>query len=111
MPMSRVTGQHENDALTLFSRTKGLALRRQIIRMRPLRARGPITESSTATTTVATACGFTSISQFCQQFKAHYGLLPNAVRQQYVRMELRSGALPPAAPRGAASPGIFRNRR
>jgi transcriptional regulator GlxA family with amidase domain len=38
---------------------------------------------------VATRCGFNSLSQFYQHFTAAYGLPPNAVREQYVRMELR----------------------
>jgi AraC-like DNA-binding protein len=87
--ITRVTGLHENYALTLFTRTMRLPLKKFVIRLRLLRARGLLTQSSVAIATVAAQCGFTSISQFYQQFKAAYGLPPNAVREQYVRMELR----------------------
>jgi AraC-like DNA-binding protein len=87
--ITRVTGLHENYALTLFTRTMRLPLKKFVIRLRLLRARGLLTQSSVAISTVAAQCGFTSISQFYQQFRAAYGLPPNAVRQQYVRMELR----------------------
>lgn len=87
--ITRVTGLHENYALTLFTRTMRLPLKKFVTRVRLLRARGLLTQSSVAIATVAAQCGFTSISQFYQQFKAAYGLPPNAVREQYVRMELR----------------------
>jgi AraC family transcriptional regulator, melibiose operon regulatory protein len=87
--ITRVTGLHENYALTLFTRTMRMPLKKFVIRLRLLRARGLLTESSTAITTVAEKCGFSSISQFYQHFKSAYGLPPNAVRDQYVRMELR----------------------
>jgi len=38
---------------------------------------------------VATASGFSSVSQFYAQFKSGYGLPPAEVREQYLRMELR----------------------
>jgi AraC-like DNA-binding protein len=87
--ITRVTGLHENYALTLFTRTMRLPLKKFVTRLRLLRARGLLTQSSVAIGSVATQCGFTSVSQFYQQFKAAYGLPPNAVREQYVRMELR----------------------
>lgn len=87
--ITRVTGLHENYALTLFTRTMRLPLKKFVIRMRLLRARGLLTESTAGISAVAGACGFTSLSQFYQHFKAAYGLSPNALRQQYVRMELR----------------------
>jgi AraC-like DNA-binding protein len=87
--ITAVTGLHQNYALTLFTRTMRLPLKKFVIRLRLMRARGLLTESSAAITTVATRCGFSSISQFYQHFKTAYGLPPNAVRDQYVRMELR----------------------
>jgi transcriptional regulator GlxA family with amidase domain len=86
--ITRVTGLHENYALTMFTRTMRLPLKRFVIRLRLLRARGMLTESSLGIAAIAGACGFASISQFYHHFKAAYGLSPNAVREQYVRMEL-----------------------
>ena len=86
--ITAVTGLHENYALTLFTRTMHMPLKKFVIRLRLLRARGLLTESSVAIATVAERCGFNSISQFYQHFKSAYGLAPNAVREQYVRMEL-----------------------
>lgn len=87
--ITRVTGLHENYALTLFTRTMRLPLKKFVTRLRLLRARGMLTETSLGISAVAGACGFTSLSQFYQHFKTAYGLPPNMVRQQYVRMELR----------------------
>lgn len=86
--ITRVTGLHENYALTLFTRTMRLPLKRFVVRLRLLRARGMLTESSLGIAAIAGACGFASLSQFYHHFKAAYGLSPNAVREQYVRMEL-----------------------
>ena len=86
--ITSVTGLHENYALTLFTRTMHVPLKRFVIRLRLLRARGLLTESTAAISTVATRCGFNSLSQFYQHFTTAYGLPPNAVREQYVRMEL-----------------------
>ncbi len=87
--ITSVTGLHENYALTLFTRTMHMSLKKFVIRLRLLRARSLLTESSVAISTIAERCGFNSISQFYQHFKAAYGLPPNAVREQYVRMELQ----------------------
>jgi len=87
--VARVTGLHQNYALSLFTRTMRMPMKQFVIRMRLIRARGLLTESSMPITSVADASGFTSISQFYHQFKAAYGLPPNSVRANYIQMSLR----------------------
>lgn len=84
-----VTGLHENYALSLFSRVMRAPLKQFVIRMRLMRARALLVESSMAISAVAEASGFSSVSQFYAQFKSGYGLPPAEVRDQYLRMELR----------------------
>ncbi len=82
--ITAVTGLHENYALGLFTRIMQIPLRQFVLRMRLMRARALLVESSLAIASVAEASGFTSISQFYHQFKTAYGVAPNAVRQQYL---------------------------
>lgn len=87
--IAAVTGLHENYALTLFTQVMRTPLKQFVIRMRLMRARALLVESSMAIATVAEESGFSSLSQFYAQFKAGYGLPPAEVREQYLRMELR----------------------
>ncbi len=87
--VTKVTGLHENYALSLFTRIMQMPLKQFIIRMRLMRARALLVESSMAITSVAEGAGFSSLSQFYAQFKAGYGMSPAAMRDQYIRMELR----------------------
>ncbi|HLQ18089.1 MAG TPA: helix-turn-helix domain-containing protein [Tabrizicola sp.] len=87
--VTQVTGLHENYALTLFSRTMQVPLKMFINRMRLMRARALLVESSIAVSEVAEQCGFSSITQFYAQFRAGYGMSPAALRQHYVHMDLR----------------------
>lgn len=87
--ITSVTGLHENYALSLFTQVMRAPLKQFVIRMRLMRARALLVESSMAIASVAEASGFSSVSQFYAQFKAGYGLPPAAVREQYLRMELR----------------------
>ena len=87
--VAAVTGLHQNYALALFTRTMRLPMKRFIIRMRLLRARALLMESSTAITTVAEQSGFHSISQFYDHFKSAYGMSPHAMRARYTQMDLR----------------------
>ena len=82
--ITAVTGLHENYALGLFTQIMQVPLRQFVLRMRLMRARALLVESSLAIASVAEASGFTSISQFYHQFKAAYGTAPNAVRSQYL---------------------------
>lgn len=83
--ITAVTGLHENYALGLFTRIMQVPLKQFVLRMRLMRARALLVESSLAITSVAEASGFTSISQFYHQFKVAYGTSPHAVRSNYLR--------------------------
>ncbi len=82
--VTQVTGLHVNYALALFSKTMLIPLKQFIIRMRLLRARSLLLESNSAITTVASSCGFSSMSQFYAQFAAAYGTSPQQLRAQYL---------------------------
>jgi AraC-like DNA-binding protein len=82
--ITAVTGLHENYALGLFTQIMQIPLKQFVLRMRLMRARALLVESSLAITSVAEASGFTSISQFYHQFKAAYGTSPHAVRSNYL---------------------------
>ena len=82
--ITAMTGLHENYALGLFTKIMQIPLKQFVLRMRLMRARALLVESSLAIASVAEASGFTSISQFYHQFKAAYGTSPNAVRSQYL---------------------------
>jgi AraC-like DNA-binding protein len=82
--ITAVTGLHENYALGLFTQIMQIPLKQFVLRMRLMRARALMVESSLAITSVAEASGFTSISQFYHQFKMAYGTSPNAVRSTYL---------------------------
>lgn len=87
--VARVTGLHENYALSLFTRTMRLPMKKFIIRMRMLRARALLMGSNMAIATVAEQAGFASISQFYTHFKAAFGMPPHAMRAKYTHMALR----------------------
>ena len=87
--VTAVTGLHENYALALFSRTMQVPLKQFINRMRLMRARALLVESSIAVSEVAEQCGFGSITQFYANFRAGYGISPASLRQHYVQMDLR----------------------
>lgn len=84
-----VTGLHENYALSLFTRVMQVPLKQFLIRMRLMRARALLVESSMAIAAVVQNSGFSSISQFYHQFREAYGMTPNALREQYMQKELR----------------------
>ena len=86
--ISAVTGLHENYAITLFSRIMRSSPRHFLVRMRLMRARALLIESSMAIPAVAEASGFSSISQFYHRFRKAYGATPRELRDRYVRMEL-----------------------
>lgn len=82
--ITRVTGLHENYAQSLFTQVMRIPLKQFLIRLRLMRARALLVESSLAISTVATASGFASVSQFYAQFKQAYGLSPAVVREEYI---------------------------
>jgi AraC family transcriptional regulator, melibiose operon regulatory protein len=87
--VTAVTGLHENYAVSLFSRTMQVPLKQFINRMRLMRARALLVESSMAISAVAEESGFRSITQFYAQFRKSYGIAPAALRQHYIQMDLR----------------------
>lgn len=87
--VTAMTGLHENYALSMFSKTMQVPLKQFINRMRLMRARALLVESSTAISSVAEQCGFSSMTQFYAQFRSGYGISPAALRQHYVQMDLR----------------------
>jgi AraC family transcriptional regulator, melibiose operon regulatory protein len=86
--IAAVTGLHENYAIALFSRIMRIPPRQFMVRMRLMRARALLVESSMAIPSVAEASGFSSISQFYHRFREAYGVSPREMRDRYVRMEL-----------------------
>jgi AraC family transcriptional regulator, melibiose operon regulatory protein len=86
--VTAVTGLHENYALTLFTRVMHIAPRRFLARMRLMRARALLVESTMAIPAVVEASGFTSISQFYHRFREAYGVSPREMRDRYVQMDL-----------------------
>jgi AraC family transcriptional regulator, melibiose operon regulatory protein len=86
--IAAVTGLHENYALSLFTRVMQMPLKQFVLRMKLIRARALLVESTMAITSVAEAAGFSSISQFYAQFSAAYGMPPAAARKQYLRTDL-----------------------
>lgn len=87
--VTAVTGLHEGYAVTLFSRTMQVPMKQFINRMRLMRARAMLVESSTSISSVAEQCGFCSMTQFYAQFRSGYGISPAALRQHYLQMDLR----------------------
>ena len=86
--IAAVTSLHENYAIALFSRIMRIPPRQFMVRMRLMRARALLVESSMAIPSVAEASGFSSISQFYHRFREAYGVTPREMRDRYVRMEL-----------------------
>jgi AraC-like DNA-binding protein len=80
--VARVTGLHENYALSLFTSVMHVPMRKFIIRMRLLRAQALLLESNATVATVALQSGFPSISQFYDHFGRAYGATPQALRDQ-----------------------------
>ncbi len=86
--ITAVTGLHENYAVTLFSRVMHIPPRQFLARMRLMRARALLVESTMAIPAVVEASGFTSTSQFYHRFREAYGVSPREMRDRYVRMDL-----------------------
>jgi AraC-like DNA-binding protein len=86
--IAAVTGLAENYAIGLFSRIMHVAPRQFLARMRLMRARALLVESTLAIPAVVEAAGFNSISQFYHRFREAYGVSPKEMRDRYVRMEL-----------------------
>ena len=86
--ITAVTGLHENYAITLFRRVMHIAPRQFLARMRLMRARALLVESTMAIPAVIETSGFTSTSQFYHRFREAYGVSPREMRDRYVRMDI-----------------------
>ncbi len=82
--VAKATGLHQNYALSLFSQVMHMPIKRFIVRLRLMRARLLLVESSMAIVAVAEESGFSSISQFYHHFKQFYGISPNQLRTGYL---------------------------
>jgi AraC-like DNA-binding protein len=80
--VARVTGLHENYALSLFTSVMRVPMRKFIIRMRLLRARALLLESNATVATVALQAGFPSVTQFYSHFGRAFGATPQAMRKE-----------------------------
>jgi AraC-like DNA-binding protein len=78
--IARVTGLHENYALSLFTRVMRMPPRRFLIRMRLLRARALLLESGATVAAIALQSGFNSTSQFYDHFRRAFGVTPQSLR-------------------------------
>lgn len=83
--ITSVTGLHENYALALFTRVMRVPVKKFLIRMRLLRARALLVESTMSISTIAERSGFSSMSQFYTHFHNSYGMTPSAVRKEYLQ--------------------------
>ncbi len=79
--VAAVAGLHEGYATSLFTSVMRMPMRRFIIRMRLMRARALLTEGNATVASVATESGFSSLSQFHDQFRRAYGTTPQALRE------------------------------
>ena len=91
--IAAITSLHENYAIALFSRIMRIPPRRFLVRMRLMRARALLVESSMAIPSVAETSGFNSISQFYHRFREAYGVTPAELRSRYVRMAILGSAV------------------
>ena len=82
--VAEVVGLHQNYALSLFSQIMRMPMKRFVIRLRLLRARALLIESTMAISLVAEESGFASISQFYDHFKRAYGQSPKQVRENHL---------------------------
>lgn len=78
------TGLHQNYALSLFSQVMHMPVKQFVVRLRLMRARVLLVESSMAIVAVAEESGFSSISQFYHHFKQVYDISPNQLRSGYL---------------------------
>lgn len=82
--VARVVGLHPNYALNLFTSVMNVSIHRFVVRMRLIRARSLLFEGSLSIENVAFESGFSSLSQFYEQFRAAYGITPRQMRTVYL---------------------------
>jgi AraC-like DNA-binding protein len=82
--VARATGLHPNYVQTLFRRVMHVSIHRFVIRMRLIRARELLFSTDMSVDNIAFASGFTSLSQFYEQFKKAYGMPPYRLKTDYL---------------------------
>ena len=82
--VAKVVGLHPNYALNLFSSVMQVPLHRFVLRMRLIKARSLLFESTLSIENVAFESGFASLSQFYVHFRKAYGLTPRQLRAEYL---------------------------
>jgi AraC-like DNA-binding protein len=81
--VARVVGLHPNYALNLFTSVMNVPLHKFVVRMRLIRARSLLFESTLSIENVAFHSGFSALSQFYLQFRRAYGVTPRQMRSQF----------------------------
>ena len=81
--IAKVVGLHPNYALNLFTSVMNVSLHKFVVRMRLIRARALLFEGSLSIENVAFESGFSSLSQFYEQFRTAYGITPRQMRSTY----------------------------
>ena len=81
--VAKVVGLHPNYALNLFTSVMNVPLHKFVVRMRLIRARSLLFESTLSIENVAFQSGFSALSQFYLQFRRAYGVTPRQMRSQF----------------------------
>jgi AraC family transcriptional regulator len=78
--IAQAAGRHEIHLAREFKRFFGLSVGNYLRRLRTERAAMLLAQSRTDLTDIALACGFSSHSHLCREFKARYGVTPSQYR-------------------------------
>jgi len=79
--IAAIAGLHPNYATNLFTRVMHIPMQKFITRLRLIRARSLLFDTSLPVANIAIEAGFSSQSQFYEHFRKAYGMTPNQMRQ------------------------------
>ncbi|QFT30287.1 Melibiose operon regulatory protein [Labrenzia sp. THAF82] len=79
--IATISGLNANYASNMFKKTLGITLKQFIVRMRLIRARELLLSSDVSVSEAAFQAGFSSASQFYDNYKSVYGSVPSDLRQ------------------------------
>ncbi|WP_298822286.1 helix-turn-helix domain-containing protein [uncultured Roseibium sp.] len=79
--IATITGLNANYASNMFRKTLGITLKQFIVRMRLIRARELLLSSDVSVSETAFQAGFSSASQFYDNYRSVYGSVPSDLRQ------------------------------
>ncbi|MEO8758820.1 MAG: helix-turn-helix domain-containing protein [Devosia sp.] len=82
--VAEIVGLHPNYALNLFTSVMNVSLHKFVVRMRLIRARSLLFETSLSIENIAFHSGFTGKSQFYEQFREAYGISPREMRTKFL---------------------------